>query len=180
MPSAITDDPTYNGCALQRYGPERVTSRPFSRCPAAQMRMSSPTIAIARPMRQLDSVGCARTAVTTAVTNPSGTRFRARKRSSELALASATCGNPVLRGRDDLVDGNVLDARLQQPALALVVTDAARIARNGDVVARPRPVPFGIGRPEERDDRCSDRGCDVQRSGITRDHQLCASGDRED
>ena len=35
---------------MNRYGPDCVTSRPLSRCPAAQMRTISPTSAIAPPI----------------------------------------------------------------------------------------------------------------------------------
>ena len=76
-----TDEPTYSGCARPAIRARRVTSRPFSRCPAAQMRIASPTSAIDQSNAPASSsVGRARTAARRAVTNPSGTRLRARKR----------------------------------------------------------------------------------------------------
>ena len=45
--------------AREPIGPERVTSRPFSRCPAAQMRSISPAAAIAPPIATERDVGLA-------------------------------------------------------------------------------------------------------------------------
>src|SRR5262245_66690118 len=77
MPPAIAVEPTYSGWPTNLYGPERVTSRPFSKCPAAQIRTHSPARAIKRPALQVIHVGCASTSVITAAANPRGTRRRA-------------------------------------------------------------------------------------------------------
>ena len=62
---------------VHRYGPERVTSRLFSRCPAAHTRIASPASATSRPARHVVHVGRASTSAATVVTNPSVTRLRA-------------------------------------------------------------------------------------------------------
>ena len=48
----MIDEPRYSGCRVKRYGPDDVTSRLFSRCPAAQMRIASPSSPIGRAERQ--------------------------------------------------------------------------------------------------------------------------------
>ena len=48
----MTDEPTYSGCANQRYGPDAVTSRDLFRWPAAQIRSASPSAAIDTPDEQ--------------------------------------------------------------------------------------------------------------------------------
>ena len=77
-PMAMSPEPTYSGCCIQRYGPDMVTSRPFTRCPAAQMRSACPTRAIAVPVTSDVQVGVARMKATTATPNPVTTRRRAR------------------------------------------------------------------------------------------------------
>ena len=48
----MIDEPTYSGCANQRYGPDAVTSRDLLRCPAAQMRSASPAHGNRHPRRR--------------------------------------------------------------------------------------------------------------------------------
>ena len=60
-PSPMTDDPTYNGCAHHRYGPDAVTSRDLLRCPAAQTRIASPQAETVMPATRDAPVGCAST-----------------------------------------------------------------------------------------------------------------------
>src|SRR5690348_13669430 len=81
-PNAMTIDPTYKGCRVSRYGPDCVTSRPFSRCPAAQMRNSSPNTAITAPAIKDRDVGRASHSTAPAQKNPNGTRTRASRAAS--------------------------------------------------------------------------------------------------
>ena len=52
-PCADDRRPDIKGCRVTRYGPDCVTSRPFSRWPAAQMRISSPAIAMGHRWRAI-------------------------------------------------------------------------------------------------------------------------------
>src|SRR5688572_29306367 len=76
-PAPMIEDPTYSGCANQRYGPDEVTSRDLLRCPAAQIRSPSPTAARAAPTPSVGPVGSASHSTSAAEANPSGTRLRA-------------------------------------------------------------------------------------------------------
>src|SRR5262245_7834970 len=76
-PTPVTDDPTYSGCATQRYGPEVVTSRALLRWPAAQTRKSSPPAARLNPMAIDRAVGVASASTIAPNTKPSVTRRRA-------------------------------------------------------------------------------------------------------
>ena len=73
-------------------------------------------------------VGRASTSAATAVTNPSGTRRRARNvgDASRHRRIQPSRRDSALDRRDDLVHADVVDARLRQPAAALVVADALR------------------------------------------------------
>src|SRR5262245_45290879 len=95
-PAPITDEPTYSGCANQRYGPDDVTSRDLLRCPAAQTRNASPNTAIAVPASSASGVGWASHNTSAPKTNPSITRLRARA-SMKPAAESASCerGDPL-------------------------------------------------------------------------------------
>src|SRR5688572_10747899 len=162
-PSASTAEPTYRGCRIQRYGPERVTSRPFSRCPAAHTRIASPAAATRKPAVHVFQVGCARISAAIAVTNPSETRRRARTvmillitlrrqaapldsgrdvRSESrrpdhtvfsVAVSVRAVADAPFDGGEYFLDRDVLDARLVAAALSLVVTGAAIDARDGNI-----------------------------------------------
>src|SRR6187549_301901 len=80
MPMPIIDDPRYSGWRVYRYGPDCVTSVLFSRWPAAQRRIDSPTIAIAAPIASDRGDGVASHNTIAAKTNPRNTRQRARRR----------------------------------------------------------------------------------------------------
>ncbi len=56
----MIDEPRYSGCRVKRYGPDEVTSRLFSRCPAAQMRIASPISPTAAPSASERGVGRAK------------------------------------------------------------------------------------------------------------------------
>src|SRR5262245_23986848 len=147
-PSAIRLEPTYNGCRVQRYGPERVTSRPFSRWPAAQARKASPPRATTSPMHQLLHVGSAKISATTAAMNPSDTRLlasvstgRARSRAIE---ATNRDPDPLSMRSDaaadrggDLLDVDVIDTAAGTLALTLVMTHALPGSRDGYILACP-------------------------------------------
>src|SRR5439155_2734875 len=75
-PMPMIAEPTYSGCAVQRYGPDEVTSLDLLRCPAAQIRIASPIAAIEAPMATVDRVGVATQKTSAADANPSGTRLR--------------------------------------------------------------------------------------------------------
>src|SRR5678815_1662733 len=63
---------------MYRYGPEVVTSRFFSRWPAAHTRSPSPTRARAKPTAQRGHVGSPKTSAITTAAAPSATRRRTR------------------------------------------------------------------------------------------------------
>src|SRR5690348_13225973 len=141
-PPPITLDPTYNGCANQRYGPDAVTSRDLFRCPAAQMRRSSPGSAISAPATSVAPVGCASQITTMANRNPSGTRARASR-----FVRSATCllrgSQPPLDCREHFSDLDIQQAHAIEATLTEVMASAHRGPRHG-LVARPeRPIALG-------------------------------------
>ena len=80
-------EPRYSGCRVNRYGPDAVTSRPFSRCPAAQIRSPSPTTATAAPTAKLRGVGRASQNASAAAMNPRRTRYRASAREDQPSRA---------------------------------------------------------------------------------------------
>src|SRR5688572_16589847 len=79
-PRPRIDEPTYRGCRISRYGPDRVTSRPFSIWPAAQTRNAWPTSAMPAPAMMDLGVGDAIQNAPTNAANPRGTRIRASQR----------------------------------------------------------------------------------------------------
>src|SRR6478609_4541356 len=85
IPMPISDDPRYSGWRVYRYGPDCVTSLLFSRWPAAQRRIDSPTIAITAPITSDRGEGVARYSTIAAKTNPRNTRHRASSRVIVLA-----------------------------------------------------------------------------------------------
>src|SRR5437899_1257146 len=70
-PTPITDDPTYSGCAVQRYGPVEVTSLAFLTWPAAQIRIASPALAMPAQTRGGSAERRRSTAVNTSSTSMS-------------------------------------------------------------------------------------------------------------
>ena len=73
-----------------------MTSRPFSRCPAAQTRTASPAIATTPPMTSDRRVGCASHNAMPAEMNPIATRRRAIPRA--ISATNAPQPEPVLDG----------------------------------------------------------------------------------
>src|SRR5438094_485591 len=105
-PAPMTDDPTYSGCANQRYGPDEVTSRDLFRWPAAQMRSASPAAAIDMPTAIDLAVGSAAMSTSGAKTHPSATRNRA---SSCVDTAGSITESPF-DGAEHFVDLDLLEA----------------------------------------------------------------------
>src|SRR5439155_20086353 len=190
-----TDDPTYSGCAVQRYGPVEVTSLAFLTWPAAQIRIASPARAMTAPTATVAGVGDASHNTTTANAKPSGTRLRASasaRRARNRASASArrpdsraTRSNTRRLGRKAALDGGqyFLDVYVHEThrvefAATQMAALADRIARHDRVGRRPRTVARRTGRSVNPDDRGPDRRCDVRRSGIARDHQRRAARER--
>src|SRR5438552_9692652 len=153
----ITDDPTYKGCAVKRYGPEDVTSVAFCTWPAAQIRIASPTAAMALPIATLARVGDASHSTTTAKAKPSGTRLRAsatarqaRVRASAPARAAPTPasrsdtgrlgGESALDSVQHLLDFDIHQAHRAKFAATKMQALARRVARHDDVGRRPRSV----------------------------------------
>ncbi len=65
-------------------------------------------------------------------------------------------------------------------AAALVVAIARLIARDRDVFVAPRPVAFRVRRAEDRDGRDSDCRGDMKRTGVARQHDPGAPGNRHE
>src|SRR5438874_8123615 len=109
----MIDDPTYNGCANQRYGPDTVTSRDLCRWPAAQKRTASPQAEIAIPAASDPRVGVASTSTSAPETKPSATRKRASVATRASRIGRARPRNPSdtpgsatrLHGREPPLNG---------------------------------------------------------------------------
>ena len=86
----------------------------------------------------------------------------------------AARAEPLLDRRGHLGDADVAEAPARLMTPALVVAPAGREARDDDVLGQPRPVPLGIGRAEQADDRRPDGRGEVNRPGIARHHSDAA------
>src|SRR4051812_34697691 len=168
-PAPRIEDPTYSGCANHRYGPEDVTSRDLFKWPAAQIRNTSPAAATALPASSVAPDGCESHTTSTANTNPSGTRRRARR-----AVRSAT---PLLRCRETTLDGgqhfadtDVEQAHAIEAALAQVMALAHGGTRDRDIVWSERTVALGPRRTVDADQRRAHRRCNVRGTGVARHH----------
>src|SRR5947207_7821424 len=120
-PAPISADPAYRGWCVILYGPDLVTSLPFSRCPAAQKRSNSPAAAIALPAASVANVGCASHKTAAPNRNPSGTRLRASassRRARRRVVRSAM--QPLSHQIDDLARRNIEKAPALRVALTLV------------------------------------------------------------
>ena len=157
-------------------GPDAVTSRPFSRCPAAQIRSASPAIAIAAPIARLRGVGRASQNAAIAAAKPSAHAV-AREPSSE---------PPVTRGPP--VRGAGIASRCWIAAVTSATVTPSETPRlrcrtracSGSCSSRtatgsnpPRStVRCGrVGRAVRAHGRRPDGRRDVQRPGVARDHQ---------
>src|SRR5437667_7699972 len=191
-PTPITDDPTYSGCAVQRYGPVEVTSLAFLTWPAAQIRIASPALAMAAPTATVAGVGDASHNTTTANAKPSGTRLRASasaRRARNRASASARRprsrdrrsntrrlgGKAPLDGGQYFLDVYVHETHHVEFAATQMAALADRIARHDRVGRRPRTVARRTGRSVNPDGRGPARRCDARRSGTPREHQRRAA-----
>src|SRR5437870_9620247 len=141
-PAPITDDPIYRGCANQRYGPDAVTSRALLRCPAAQIRITSPATAIEVPTTSEAGVGAANQKTSAPAPNPNGTRLRAsasarraRHRAMRLSVSDTTAlgRQTPLHGAHHFVDLDIHQTHRRDPAAAQMMTLAHGVARHGDV-----------------------------------------------
>src|SRR3954470_10565643 len=183
-PAPITDDPTYSGCATQRYGPDTVTSLDLRKCPAAQIRIASPHAAIDMPISRDSGVGCARTSTRTPKTNPSATRKRAnvlitRYRdppSDTFRLRT----EPPLDGVEHFGHLDVEQAHAIARAAPQVMTLTCRVARHGDVERRHRTVARRTRRSVDADNRRAQRGGDMRRTRVARYHQRGLARERDD
>ena len=143
----------------------RVTSRLFSRCPAAQMRIDSPSSPMAAPAASVRHVRRGEVEHARRRTRTRAARGVAR------GAAGASHHGPRSRwsiGRRAPVHADVLDAgrrwRCRQRRWWWHTHSA--IARHRDVRGAPGPVALGIGWPVEADDGRARRGREMNRPGV--------------
>src|SRR5450759_2657051 len=146
-----------------------VTSRPFSRCPAAHTRTASPTAARPAPSTIELHVGWASHSAATLAMNPRGTRRRAT-RAAKSGMMLGGDKAPVDRSTH-VLDGDVLDAGSAATAAPLIVTPAVATTRERDVGRVPRTVARRVRGAEQRDDRRADGAGQVQGTRVARQHQ---------
>ena len=135
---------------MSAYGPDAVTSRPFSRCPAAQIRSASPATRDRGAGREADrGVGRASHSASAPTTKPSGTRYRASRRTSSDVTARPIAG--VGRRRDvrpsrcwiaavTSATPMLVETPRRLVAAAIVVAAARLVPRHHHVVRRPGTV----------------------------------------
>ena len=155
-PTPMMEDPTYSGCANQRYGPDAVTSRALLRWPEAQTRRAFAADGDGRPVASVAA---------------SAARARARAPRTETRARRAAWPVPRPekpgRGRAHTAASRRSTASMTSPARRRAGTSAAactgedgdidrRVARDGDVVRRQRPVARRTRRTVDPDERRAD------------------------
>src|ERR1043166_7109752 len=178
-PTPITDEPTYNGCADHRYGPETVTSRDFCRWPAAQKRIASPTADTVMPAATDARLGCARISTSAPNTKPSATRNRASPATSTPRKRSDTSRSRVeapLDRVEHLLHLDIEQTHAAQSAPAQMMALTHGVARHDQIVGRHRPVARRARRSVDADERRADGAGDMRRSGVARHHYRRAPG----
>ena len=107
-----------------------MTSRDLFKCPAAQMRIASPTAATAAPTTSAPGVGWARQNTTAPKTKPRDTRSRARSGTTDSDMAGCD-REAAFDRRQHFVHLNVEEAHRFEPAAPQMMTLTDRIARDG-------------------------------------------------
>src|SRR5690242_9916019 len=166
---------------MNRYGPEVVTSRLFSRWPAAHTRNASPHAPTAAPANNDDRVGCASHNAAAPERKPIDTRLRASASASRRRLLTtgvdtpllmlALQGNPPLHGRTHLANDHLVEAPLPFVTATVVMTFALLVPGHHHVARVPGAVPRRIRRTEDADRRGPDRRRNVERTGVAGNHE---------
>src|SRR5258708_9238898 len=162
MPAAISVLPRYRGLRVCAYGPPVASTRVFSMCPEAQMRMASPRSTRTRPATSDQGRGRASAITMAHGTHPSGTRSL----DGNAERGARARAQPAVDRLQDLFRRDRVHHAFVHGAAAAMTRRAERAAADGDVGGRPRTIARGVGGPEDSDHRGPGRAGEMQGTGV--------------